>query len=70
MSNGYTYPAISTSWARNIWTPQTGKNGDGWQYTFTADKIKGFKQTHQPSSWILDGRFCFKCLTINSYSHF
>ena len=21
------------------------KNGDGWQYTYTAEKIKGFKQT-------------------------
>ena len=54
MSNGNTYPAISTPWAMNMWTPQTGKNGDGWQYTYTADKIKGFKQTHQPSPWMND----------------
>lgn len=32
--------------------------GDGWQYTYTANKIRGFKQTHQPSPWINDyGQF-------------
>lgn len=54
LSNGNTYPAISTPWAMNMWTPQTGDNGNGWQYTYTADKIKGFKQTHQPSPWMND----------------
>ena len=40
------------------WTPQTGKMGDGWQYVYTANKIRGFKQTHQPSPWINDyGQF-------------
>jgi putative alpha-1,2-mannosidase len=34
--------------------PQTGKMGDGWAYTYDADKIKGFKQTHQPSPWMND----------------
>lgn len=33
----------------NFWTPQTGKMGDGWRYTYDATRIKGFKQTHQPS---------------------
>ena len=28
--------------------------GDGWQYVYTAHKIRGFKQTHQPSPWIND----------------
>ena len=42
----------------NYWTPQTGKNGDGWQYTYHAEKIVGFKQTHQPSPWMNDyGQF-------------
>jgi len=54
LSNGNTYPAISTPWAMNMWTPQTGENGDGWQYTYTAEKIRGFKQTHQPSPWMND----------------
>jgi predicted alpha-1,2-mannosidase len=54
LSNGNTYPAISTPWAMNMWTPQTAKNGDGWQYSYTAEKIRGFKQTHQPSPWMND----------------
>jgi len=54
MSNGNTYPDIALPWGMNSWTPQTGKNGDGWQYTYDADKIRGFKQTHQPSPWMND----------------
>ena len=54
LSNGNTYPAISTPWGMNMWTPQTAANGDGWQYSYTADKIRGFKQTHQPSPWMND----------------
>ena len=38
----------------NFWTPQTGKMGDGWQYVYTEDKIRGLKLTHQPSPWIND----------------
>ena len=54
LSNGNTFPAIAMPWGMNFWTPQTGKMGDGWQYTYTADKIRGFKQTHQPSPWMND----------------
>lgn len=54
LSNGNTYPAIALPWGMNFWTPQTGKMGDGWQYTYQAHKIIGFKQTHQPSPWIGD----------------
>ncbi|MHC8948826.1 GH92 family glycosyl hydrolase [Sphingobacterium hungaricum] len=58
LSNGNTYPAIGLPWGMNMWTPQTGKNGDGWQYTYSADKIRGIKQTHQPSPWMNDyGQF-------------
>ena len=58
LSTGNTYPAIARPWGMNFWTPQTGKMGDGWQYTYTATKIRGFKQTHQPSPWINDyGQF-------------
>lgn len=53
-SNGNTYPAIGVPFGMNYWTPQTAKNGDGWQYTYSAKKISGFKQTHQPSPWIND----------------
>ena len=54
MSNGNTYPAVALPWGMNTWTAQTGKMGSGWQYTYDADKIRGFKQTHQPSPWMND----------------
>ena len=58
LSNGNTYPAIARPWGMNFWTPQTRKMGDGWVYRYDADKIRGFKQTHQPSPWINDyGQF-------------
>lgn len=58
LSTGNTYPAAAMPWGMNFWTPQTGKMGDGWTYTYTADKIRGFKQTHQPSPWMNDyGQF-------------
>lgn len=58
LSNGNTYPIIGLPWGMNYWTPQTGKNGNGWQYTYDAKKIQGFKQTHQPSPWMNDyGQF-------------
>ena len=52
LSTGNTYPAIAMPWGMNFWVPQTGKMGDGWQYTYAAKKIRGLKQTHQPSPWI------------------
>jgi len=58
LSTGNTYPSISLPWGMNCWMPQTGKMGDGWAYTYDAIKIRGFKQTHQPSPWINDyGQF-------------
>lgn len=64
LSTGNTYPAIAMPWGMNFWTPQTGKMGDGWAYTYDADKIRGFKQTHQPSPWINDyGQFAIMPVT-------
>ncbi|MGL4292694.1 MAG: GH92 family glycosyl hydrolase [Bacteroidales bacterium] len=58
LSTGNTYPAIARPWGMNFWTPQTGEMGNGWTYVYTADKIRGLKQTHQPSPWINDyGQF-------------
>ena len=54
LSTGNTYPAVAMPWGMNFWTPQTGKNGDGWTYQYTATKMRGLKQTHQPSPWIND----------------
>ena len=64
LSNGNTYPAIAVPWGMNFWTPQTGKMGNGWAYTYDADKIRGFKQTHQPSPWMNDyGQFAVMPVT-------
>ncbi len=64
LSTGNTYPAIALPWGMNFWTPQTGRMGDGWVYSYDANKIRGFKQTHQPSPWINDyGQFSLFPLT-------
>lgn len=64
LSTGNTYPAVATPWGMNFWAPQTGKMGDGWFYTYDARKIRGFKQTHQPSPWINDyGQFVLMPVT-------
>lgn len=58
LSNGNTTPTVCVPWGMNEWIAQTGKMGDGWSYTYNADKIRGFKQTHRPSPWINDfGQF-------------
>ena len=64
LSNGNTYPAIAVPWGMNFWTPQTGPMGSGWQYQYAADKIRDFKQTHQPSPWMNDyGQFAIMPVT-------
>ena len=64
LSTGNTYPATAMPWGMNFWTPQTGDMGDGWTYRYDADKIKGFKQTHQPSPWMNDyGQFAIMPVT-------
>lgn len=64
VSNGNVYPAIALPWGMHFWTSQTGGMGDGWAYTYGATKIKGFKQTHQPSPWMNDyGQFSLMPVT-------
>ena len=64
LSNGNVYPAIAMPWGMNFWTPQTGEMGNGWIYTYDANKIRGFKQTHQPSPWMNDyGQFSLMPVT-------
>ena len=64
MSNGNTYPAIATPWGMNFWTPMTAEMGNGWAYNYDDDKIRGIKQTHQPSPWLNDyAAFSFMAVT-------
>ena len=54
LSNGNTYPAIATPFGMNFWTPMTAEMGNGWTYNYNDNKIRGIKQTHQPSPWLND----------------
>ena len=64
LSTGNTYPAIALPWGMNFWTPVSGEMGNGWTYNYNANKLRGFKQTHQPSPWINDyGQFVIMPLT-------
>lgn len=64
LSNGNTYPAIATTWGMNFWTPMTAPMNDGWTYNYDDDKIRGIKQTHQPSPWLNDyGAFSLMAVT-------
>ncbi|MET4139784.1 GH92 family glycosyl hydrolase [Pedobacter sp. UYP1] len=54
LTRGNTYPTTALPFGMHTWTPQTGKNGDGWKYQYQKDKIRGFQQAHQCSSWSKD----------------
>lgn len=54
LTRGNTYPTTALPFGMNTWTPQTGRNGDGWKYQFHRDEIRGFQQAHQCSSWSND----------------
>jgi predicted alpha-1,2-mannosidase len=54
LTRGNTYPTTALPFGMHTWTPQTGKNGDGWKYQFTKNTIRGFQQAHQCSSWTND----------------
>jgi predicted alpha-1,2-mannosidase len=53
-SHGNTFPAVARPNGTHMWTPQTGRNGDGWKYQYEKDAIRGFQQSHQCSSWSND----------------
>jgi len=54
LTRGNTYPTTALPFAMHTWTPQTGRNGDGWKYQYFLDSIRGFQQAHQCSSWTND----------------
>lgn len=54
LTRGNTYPTTALPFGMHTWTPQTGRNGDGWKYQYQKDKIRGFQQAHQCSSWTRD----------------
>lgn len=54
LTRGNTYPTIALPFGMHTWTPQTGRNGDGWKYQYKKKTIRGFQQAHQCSSWTND----------------
>ena len=54
LSWGNTYPTTAVPYPMTSWSPQTGKNGDGWKYQYSATTIRGFQPTHQCSPWVGD----------------
>ncbi|WP_374164851.1 GH92 family glycosyl hydrolase [Arcticibacter sp. MXS-1] len=54
LTRGNTYPTTALPFGMNTWTPQTGRNGDGWKYQYFKETIRGFQQAHQCSSWSND----------------
>ena len=54
LTRGNTYPTTALPFGMHTWTPQTGKNGDGWKYQYFKTTIRGFQQAHQCSSWTTD----------------
>src|SRR5690554_3647934 len=53
-SNGNTYPTVAVPYPMHAFSPQTGKNGDGWKYQYSETTIRGFQLTHQCSPWVRD----------------
>lgn len=54
LTRGNTYPTTALPFGMHTWTPQTGKNGDGWKYQYFKKTLRGFQQAHQCSSWTND----------------
>ncbi len=53
-SNGNTSPAVAMPFGMNFWIPITAEMGNGWFYNYNDNKIRGIKQTHQPSLCLHD----------------
>ena len=53
-SHGNEYPAIALPFPMNTWAPYTRPASDSFYYRYQDTKIRGIRQTHQPSPWIGD----------------
>ncbi len=53
-SHGNTFPAIALPFPMNVWAPYTQQAKDPFYYNYRQKKIRGIRQTHQPSPWIAD----------------
>ena len=53
-SHGNEYPAICLPFPMNTWAPYTQPMRDSFYYQYRQTKLRGIRQTHQPSPWIAD----------------
>lgn len=53
-SHGNTFPAVALPFGMNAWSAYTQPWKDRFYYNYRADKIRGLRQTHQPSPWMGD----------------
>lgn len=53
-SHGNEYPAIALPFPMNTWAPYTQPLEDSFYYQYRQTKVRGIRQTHQPSPWIGD----------------
>ncbi|MCU0783841.1 MAG: GH92 family glycosyl hydrolase [Verrucomicrobia bacterium] len=53
-SHGNTYPAIASPFPMNAWSAYTQPVKDSFFYQYRQTKLRGIRQTHQPSPWIGD----------------
>ncbi len=53
-SHGNTYPAVAVPFAMNAWSPYTQSCRDSFYYQYRQGRLRGLRQTHQPSPWIND----------------
>ncbi len=53
-SHGNQYPCIALPFPMNAWAPCTQPQNNSFYYQYQQNKIRGIRQTHQPSPWIGD----------------
>ena len=53
-SHGNQYPAIALPFPMNTWAPYTQPEKDSFFYQYDQNKLRGIRETHQPSPWIAD----------------
>jgi predicted alpha-1,2-mannosidase len=53
-SHGNEYPAIALPFPMNTWAPYTQPAKDSFYYQYRQSRLRGIRQTHQPSPWIGD----------------
>ena len=53
-SHGNEYPAVALPFPMNTWAPYTQPLNNSFYYQYQDTKLRGIRQTHQPSPWIGD----------------